>query len=885
VFDYLVKERGIHNLIWVYNAAHVTHAVKKDAPLAEHVTYRKRFYPGDEYVDVASIDTYPNPKLGWAEPWADGRGRAFALMERVAPGKPLAVGEDQVLLNPDVAQKEGPNWIYCLAWFSDCKRAGWMRYSFNHEHMLTLDELPLLAAHNVKPNMRIDGPAEGAALRGPIVELQGMATDRNGSLKSVSVHALRGPWRNWFLRSDADLAALFPESTRLGEAQLGPDGRWTFTWKDAPTGHYNLVAFARDADAAVACSNAVRVIVGLENLARGKKVTASSTSEHGGPVEAAVDGDPTTMWWSDKKEPDPQRLMVDLGSAQTVGGVSVSWWKAYARSYNVRASTDGNQWRDVAGLDEKGNNPMIARAGSLLWSALASCLLSAVGLANLGFAAQQRPNVVLILADDSGFSDLGCYGGEIHTPNLDKLAAGGLRFTRMYSTARCWPSRACLLTGYYFEQTTSTKFPNWVKTLPERLNTVGYRCFHSGKWHVGARSPVEAGFIAPNSIPPAPDGSFVPTTGDLSFGYPGSEPIAQKAIDFLHDHAVHHSDRPFFLNLAFYAPHFPVMALEKDVERYNGVYDVGWDTIRQRRWERLREMGIVSCELSPMDPRLMRKPIGHKSWEELEQRFGPGEVTETVAWDSLSSEQKRFQAMKMQIHAAMVERMDKEIGRIVDLLKRTNAFDNTLIVFLSDNGASPEIMIRGKGHDPEARPGSQTTHLCIGPAWGTASNTPFRYYKMWTHEGGIASPGVFHWPKGIAARGELRHSPAHFIDVVATILGLAGLPPGIEGAPPTSARDFTPVFANDGAVPFDYLFFRHNGKALIEGDFKIVSTKASGEGWELYDVSKDRCEQHDLSEKMPERRSAMIARFNELLAQFQRHASGASRGERRSKAK
>jgi len=353
VFDYLVKQRGIHNLIWVYNAAHVTHAVKKDSPLAEHVAYRKRFYPGDEYVDIASIDTYPNPTLGWGDPWADARGRAFALMQQVAPRKPLTVGEDHVLLNPDVAQKEGPDWLYCLAWFSDCKKDGWMRYSFNHEHMLTLDELPLLAAHNVKPNVRVVGPADGAALRGPNVELEGIATDRNGNLKSVGVHALRGPWRNWFLRSDANLAELFPESTRLGEARSGPDGRWTFTWKDAPAGYYNLVAFARDADGAAACSNAVRVTVGLENLARGKALTASSTSEHGGPVEAAVDGDPTTMWWSDKKEPDPQWLMVDLGSAQTVGGVSVCWWKAYARSYNIQVSTDGNQWRDVAGVENK----------------------------------------------------------------------------------------------------------------------------------------------------------------------------------------------------------------------------------------------------------------------------------------------------------------------------------------------------------------------------------------------------------------------------------------------------------------------------------------------------------------------------------------------------
>ena len=502
-------------------------------------------------------------------------------------------------------------------------------------------------------------------------------------------------------------------------------------------------------------------------------------------------------------------------------------------------------------------------------------LALAVTVVALANETEQRPNVVLILADDSGFSDLGCYGGEIRTPNLDQLAAGGLRFARVYSTARCWPSRACLLTGYYYEQTTSTTFPDWVKTLPERLNTVGYRCYHSGKWHVRARKPVAAGFVDAESVSPAPTGSFLPTSGDQSFGYPSSETIAQKAIDFLHDHVGNHADQPFFLNLAFYAPHFPVMALEKDIKRYRGVYDKGWDAIREQRWKRLRDMGVVSCDLSAMDLRLMDKPIGHKSWDEMHEGFGPGEVTDTAPWESLSAEQKKFQAMKMEIHAAMMDRMDQEIGRVVDYLKRMNALENTLIVYLSDNGASPEIMIRGKGHDPEARPGSQTTHLCIGPAWGTASNTPFRYYKMWTHEGGISSPGIFHWPGGIAARGELRHSPTHFIDVVATILGVAGLPPSIEGAPATSARDMTPVFARDDSVPLDYLFFRHNGKALIEGDFKIVSTHKDEGGWELYDLSKDRCEQNDLSAAMPEKLTAMAARWEKLNAEFRQQAPSA----------
>ncbi|MFW6107067.1 MAG: glycosyl hydrolase [bacterium] len=356
VFHYLVKERGVHNLIWVYNAAHVAGALRRqDATFDDHVAYRKRFYPGTEYVDIASIDTYPNPRLGWGKSWEDARRRAYELMQQVAPGKPLAIGEDHVLLDPDVAQREGPAWVYCLAWFSSCKKPGWMRHSFNHEHMLTLDELPRLHDRNVMPNACIEKPADGAALAGTTVQLEGLAGDRNANLVTVRIHALRGPWRNWFLRGDDQAAGLFPASTRLGEAEVKPDGRWTFTWEGAPAGFHNLVAFAEDAEGAVACSNAVRVTAGIENLACDKSATASSTSKWGGPPEAAVDGDPTTMWWSDKAQPDPQWLMVDLGSDQTVGAVAVSWWKPYARDYTVQVSADGQRWREVARVEGKRN--------------------------------------------------------------------------------------------------------------------------------------------------------------------------------------------------------------------------------------------------------------------------------------------------------------------------------------------------------------------------------------------------------------------------------------------------------------------------------------------------------------------------------------------------
>ncbi len=358
MFDYFVNERELHNLIWVYNAAHVSHGLKKrDAAFEDEAAYRKRFYPGPQYVDIASIDTYANPKLGWGAPREDARRRAYELMQQVAPGKMLAVAEDSALLNADMARQDGPAWLYCLAWWTGGKSnpVEWMRTSFNHQHMLTLDELPLLVEGNVMPNVRIVEPGDGAELRGPDVLLSGVAGDRNANLKRVTIHALRGPWRNWFLRSDADVIEVFSDSTLLGEARLAPDGPWSFTWKGAPAGIYNVVALAEDAEGLVACSNVVRVTVGLENLARAKPVTASSTSQHGDPVEAAVDGDPNSMWWADKEQADPQWLMVDLGSERRLGGVAVSWWKAYARAYTVQVSTDGKTWREVGAIDDKRN--------------------------------------------------------------------------------------------------------------------------------------------------------------------------------------------------------------------------------------------------------------------------------------------------------------------------------------------------------------------------------------------------------------------------------------------------------------------------------------------------------------------------------------------------
>jgi mannan endo-1,4-beta-mannosidase len=358
MFNYFVKERKLHNLIWVYNAAHISHTRKPPAVnFEEEVAHRKRYYPGAEYVDFASIDTYANPKLGWGAPQEDSRRRAYELMQQIAPGKMLAIGEDAALIDPEIAQKEGTPWVYCLAWWVGGKGnpISWMHTTFHHDYMITLDELPLFHSGNVQPNVWISTPSDGAALQGPEISFTGVAKDRNGNLKTVRFYALAGPWRNWFLREDEELIKDFGSATPLGEAQLGWDGRWTFRWRPARPGMYNLVALAEDSEGAVACSNVIRVTVGLENLARAGKATASSSSPHADPPQAAIDGDPNTMWWSDQSEPDPQWLQVDLGTPHKVGSVAVSWWKAYPKDYTVEVSMDGQTWHTAAAVKDRSN--------------------------------------------------------------------------------------------------------------------------------------------------------------------------------------------------------------------------------------------------------------------------------------------------------------------------------------------------------------------------------------------------------------------------------------------------------------------------------------------------------------------------------------------------
>ena len=503
-----------------------------------------------------------------------------------------------------------------------------------------------------------------------------------------------------------------------------------------------------------------------------------------------------------------------------------------------------------------------------------------------GPKAPAAPNVVFILADDMGFSDLGCYGGEIATPNLDALARNGLRFTQFYNTARCWPSRGALLTGYHAQQIHRDALPDvpggsrgvrqpWARLLPDFLKPAGYRCYHSGKWHVDGRV-LDGGFdrslnmnnqgdyfsAAGNTIDDKP----VTAAADVS-GYYATVATADHAIECLKDHAVNYPARPFFHYVAFIAPHFPLHALPEDIAKYRDRYLAGWEAMRAERFGRQKSLGLVNTTLSALE-REVGPPY---AFPDAMRKLGPGEVNRPLPWSELSDEQRRFQATKMAIHAAMVDRMDREIGRIVAQLKAMGAFDNTAVFFASDNGASAEIMVRHGGHDPAAPPGSEKTYLCLGPGFSSACNTPFRRHKTWVHEGGISTPLIAHWPKGIAARNELRHTPGHFIDFVPTVLELAGVekPKQWKGEPIPAApgRSLVPAFAKDVLVPHESLWWLHEGnRAVRVGDWKLVAAK--GDPWELYDLRTDRAEQINLAAKMPDKAKELERAWQEQANRY-----------------
>lgn len=508
-------------------------------------------------------------------------------------------------------------------------------------------------------------------------------------------------------------------------------------------------------------------------------------------------------------------------------------------------------------------------------------------------SAIKKPNILIVVADDMGYSDAGCYGSEIQTPNLDKLASNGLRFTQFYNTGRCWPSRSSILTGYYpqsIRRDNLTKAngenpkpptggaggirPVWAQLLSAYLHPLDYRSYVSGKWHVDGK-PEENGFDHSylymntegyfGAVNHTEDGVKLPPVLPDGNSY-STIRTADYAIKFLKEHAAKYPNQAFFQYLAFNSPHFPLQALPQDIALYKDRYKSGWDEIRKERYERMKKLGIINCKLSPTDPAII--PGWNLPEEELQKRIGPGELGHAVPWNSLTGVQKEFQAAKMAVHAAMIHRMDIEIGRVINQIKAMGALENTLILFVSDNGASAEQIIREGGHDPKSVVGSAQSYLGIGPGWSSAANTPFRLHKSWNHEGGISTPLIVCWPEGIKKRNEFRTDPGHLIDIVPTLLDITGakMPETLEGmvVPALPGKSLVPAFRRNGMVKHDYLWWNHDGNRAIRiGDWKIAADHQSP--WELYELRKDRSETKNLAYKYPEK-------VKELEQEWIRHA-------------
>ena len=506
---------------------------------------------------------------------------------------------------------------------------------------------------------------------------------------------------------------------------------------------------------------------------------------------------------------------------------------------------------------------------TLLCLSAASCLNAA-----------DKPNILYILADDLGFSDLGCFGGEIETPVLDSLAEGGVRLTQFYNTGRCCPSRAAILTGQYPHQvglghmtTNDLGRPGYrgivssdAQTIAQVLKPAGYRSFISGKWHLGTPDPTGNGFeefygtlvsakrfFDPDHLVRFPEGRQARQYPDGEFY--ATDAVTDHALDFL-KLARETPGQPWFLYLAYHAPHFPLHAPKEDIAKYADRYHGGWDQLRDERLERMKEMGIVATD-TKLTPR--------STW----RNYGETKTGTNPAWDDLPEDRRLDLARRMAIFAAMVDRMDAQLGRVIDDLKAAGEFENTLIVFTSDNGACFEwdpfgfdikssngnILHTGDMLDEMGTPG---TFHSVGSGWANAGNTPWRMYKHFVHEGGIASPGIVHWPDGLKVKaGSIIHDPSHIIDLLPTAIAVSGAE--YTGTLSLPGVDLIDQLNNGG--PERTLFFEHQGhRAVREGNWKLVAF--DDKPWELYDFSVDRTELNDLSKTHPEKVKIMEAAWD-----------------------
>lgn len=540
------------------------------------------------------------------------------------------------------------------------------------------------------------------------------------------------------------------------------------------------------------------------------------------------------------------------------------------------------------------------------------CLFIALASMLTTVTAAEKPNIIYILSDDMGFSDIGCYGGEVPTPHLDTLADHGLRFTQFYNTGRCCPTRASLLTGLYPHQAGIGHMMNDrgydgyrgelnrnCVTIAEALKPVGYRTYMAGKWHVTSRTnpkseadkanwPRQRGFdrfygtihgagsfFDPNTltrdneyVSPLADPEY--TTNQMANGtFYYTDAIADHACRFVDDHHQQTGDQPFFMYVAFTAAHWPMHALEKDIAKYEGKYDAGYDKIRNKRYEKMLQLGLINRGNTT------NFPI-------------PDKAKEKEHWD--------WDKRNMEVYAAMIDSMDQGIGRLVEALKNTGQFENTLICFLQDNGGCAEGYGRGGQGGPRASEpslpilnddylqpdmtpkqsrdgypmrtgkgsmaGPADTAIGYGQGWATVSNTPFREFKHFVHEGGIATPLIAHWPVKITRHGELEKTPGHLIDLMATAIDVSGASyPATfyngETIKPMEGKSLAPTFEGK-SIDREAIYWEHEGnRAVRVGDDKLVAKGAKGR-WELYDLSVDRSEQNDLSETNPERVKQLI---------------------------
>ncbi len=495
----------------------------------------------------------------------------------------------------------------------------------------------------------------------------------------------------------------------------------------------------------------------------------------------------------------------------------------------------------------------------------------------------KRPNIVLILADDMGYSDIGCYGGEVRTPNLNRMAGGGLRFSQFYNTARCCPTRASLLTGLHPHQAgvghmtwgLGPEHPGYegdlndrCVTIAEVLKSVGYRTACVGKWHVNApgsrRSlPLQRGFqrywggAGRYFFPRIQDGE-----GPVQITNPKfilTDGISNKTVEFM-DEFRKKGDEPFFIHVAYSAPHWPLQALPEDITKYRETFRKGWDGIRRERYDRMVAMSLVERRwpLSPRDG-------GAAAWAEAQN--------------------KEWEIERMAVYAAQIDRMDQGIGRIWQKVKDMGEEDNTLFLFLSDNGGCaeplspmmanfrifPKTTPDGRqiryGNDPAVMPGPADTFQSYGLAWANASNTPYRLYKHWIHEGGIATPLIAYCPGFVRANNEITHQPGHIIDIMATCVEVSGaVYPGTYNGhdiTPLEGKSLSPIFRGGRRQGHSEIYWEHEGnKAVRESNLKLVSRYPNQ--WELYDLERDRTELHDLSARYP----GKVAELSKLFGRW-----------------